>query len=262
MPANSEVYLTIVIPAYNEEAIIRETLTRVTDFLSTQDYHWEVIVVDDASTDSTVDVVNRFIVDRSDMLVRLLVNEQNRQKGATICRGVMDAGGKFTVFIDADYAYPIEQVENFLAKLENGAHIVVGNRVDPSTTYLVRPSTFNYIYQRYLLGRVFNLMVRTLLLGGVSDTQCGIKGFHTETARKLLTKMRISNFAFDVELLYIARRNGEEIVQIPVTYDYIDEPSSVRLFKHSITMFQSLIQIKINGWTRKYMINSGPGRKN
>ena len=252
MSAAGEIYLSVVVPAYNEESVIVQTLASITDFLTRQDYTWEIIVVDDASTDTTVEKVTQFTSQQPDDNVRLLVNEKNSQKGATICRGVMDARGKYVVFLDADYAYPIDQVPNFLSELENGAHIVIGNRVDPRTTYMVRPSAFNYIYRRYLFGRVFNLLVRMLLLPGIRDTQCGIKSFQVETALKILPKVRTYNFAFDVELLYIARQNGQKIVQIPVTYDYIDEPSTVRLFRHSAVMFKSLIQIKLNGWMRKY----------
>lgn len=257
MPKESDIYLSIVIPAYNKESVIEKTLTKVTEFLSVQDYEWEVIVVDDASTDSTMTEIKQFIAQHPDMMVKLLVNERNRQKGATVKRGILDAKGKYVVFIDADYAYPINQVDNFLNHLENGACIVVGNRVDASTTYLVKPSCLHSIYRRYLIGRVFNLLVRLLLLGNINDTQCGIKGFQTETARAILVKMRISNFAFDVEILYIAQQNGGTIVQIPVTYDYIDEPSSVQLIKQSLVMFKSLLQIRLNGWMKRYALDSG-----
>lgn len=258
MPKESNIYLSIVIPAYNKESIIEKTLTRVTEFLSTQDYKWEVIVVDDASTDSTVMKIKQFISHHPEKGIRLLVNERNSQKGATVKRGILDAKGKYVVFIDADYAYPVNQVDNFLNHLENGAGIVVGNRVDPNTTYLVKPSCLNSIYRRYAIGRVFNLLVRLLLLGNIRDTQCGIKGFQTESVKAILEKMRISNFAFDVEILYIARQSGEKIVQIPVTYDYIDEPSSVQLLRHSLVMFKSLLQIRLNGWMKRYVINSEP----
>ncbi|MEE9399998.1 MAG: dolichyl-phosphate beta-glucosyltransferase [Dehalococcoidales bacterium] len=258
MSANSEIYLSIIIPAYNKESTIEKALTRIAEFLSEQDYNWEVIVVDDASTDSTVAKVNQFMNQHGGISVKLLVNEQNRQKGASIRSGVLEAKGKYSIYLDADYAYPIDQIDNFLNQLENGVGIVIGNRTDPNTTFLVKPAAFNYIYQRHLLGRIFNWLVRLLLLSNIRDTQCGIKGFQTVTARAILSRMRIFNFAFDVEMLYIARQNGEKIVQIPVTYDYIDEPSSVRLFRHSLVMFKSLVQIKFNAWRKRYVINASP----
>lgn len=253
MSKASEVYLSVVVPAYNEESVIGQTLASITDFLSRQTYTWEVIVVDDASTDGTVEKITQFTSQQPDNQVRLLVNKVNRQKGASICRGIMDARGKYVVFLDADYAYPIDQVPNFLNELENGAHIVIGNRTDPNTIFWVKPIALHYIYRRYLFGRVFNWLVRLLLVKRIRDTQCGMKAFQTDTAKTVLGKMRVMNFAFDVEFLYIAWVNGENIVQIPVTYDYIDAPGTVQLFKHSVIMFKSLIQIKLNGWMGRYV---------
>jgi dolichyl-phosphate beta-glucosyltransferase len=249
------VFLSVVIPAYNEEKFIEKTLTKIASYLNVQSYEWEVIVVDDASTDSTVARIKQFISQQTDNKVRLLINEKNRQKGATIRRGVLATKGKYAVFLDADYAYPIDQIDNFLSHLENGVHIVIGDRTDPGTTYFVKPSSFSYIYQRYLLSRIFNTLVRLLLVKGIHDTQCGMKAFQTKAAKAVFEKISISSFAFDVEMLYIAQQNGRKIVQVPVTFNYIDEPSSVRLFKHSLVMFRSLVQIKFNAWRKIYVLN-------
>lgn len=254
-----DVFLSIIIPAYNEEKMIEKTLSSITDFLNKQDYTWEVIVVDDASTDGTVEKITKFTSRQPDNQVRLLVNKVNSQKGATICRGIMDAQGKYVVFLDADYAFPVNQVPNFINELGNGAHIVIGDRTDPGTVYFVKPSSFSYIYQRYLLSRVFNMLVRLLLVRGIHDTQCGMKAFQTDVAKTIFEKMRVTSFAFDVEILHIAQQNGGKIVQIPVTFDYIDEPSSVKLFRHSLIMFQSLIQIKLNSWMGRYRLDKQPG---
>ena len=256
MPASDEIYLSIIVSAYNEESVIENTLNGITEFLNSQSYGWEVIVVDDASIDSTVIRIEHFLAEHTDMNVKLLVHEWNQQKGAAIRTGISEAKGKYTLLMDADYAYPVNQAGNFLEHLEQGIPVVIGNRTDSATTFLVKPSRFPSIYQRYLLGRAFNLLVRLLLLRGIRDTQCGIKAIRTETARSLMDKMTITNFAFDVELLYIARQNGKEIIQVPVTYDYIDEPSSVRLFRHSLVMFKSLLQIRLNGWMKRYALNT------
>ncbi len=118
MPGDSSIYLSIVIPAYNKESVIEKTLSKVTEFLRAQDYEWEVVVVDDASADATVALIKQFMAEHPDMKVMLLVNEQNRQKGATIRRGILEAKGKYALFLDADYAYPIEQVDNFFPTWE------------------------------------------------------------------------------------------------------------------------------------------------
>ena len=249
---SSDIYLSIIIPAFNKEAVIDTALTKIAGFLSTQDYGWEIVVVDDASTDSTLKKVKQFMTHQQN--IRLLLNERNMKKGFTVKRGISEAGGKYAVFLDADYAYPIEQVNNFLSALENGADIVIGNRLHPDTTFLVKPLAISYIYQRHLLSRIFNLIVRLLLFKGVSDTQCGIKAFRLDTARAIFEKMTIAGFAFDVELLLIAQQNGVKVVPIPVTYDYIDEPSSVQLFRNVFEMLRSLAQIRINGWLGKYKL--------
>jgi len=245
-------YLSIIIPAYNKELVIGTTLRKIIEFLNTQDYRSEIIVIDDASNDSTVEKIKQIINRHKN--IRLLINDQNMEKGATVKRGILNARGKYVVFLDADYAFPIDQVNNFLNQLENGADIVIGNRVDPDTTYLVKPSCFHYIYQRFLIGRMFNLLVRLLFLKDIKDTQCGIKGFRTDLARAIFGKMTVTNFAFDVEILYIVQQNREKIVQIPVTYDYIDEPSSVQLFRDSLAMLKSLIKIRINDWHGRYRL--------
>ncbi len=256
MPKDGEIYLTVIIPTYNKESVIESALARSIDFLSTRDYKWEIIVIDDASTDATVTRIKHFLAEHPAVNIRLLLNERNRQKGGAIRRGVTEAAGKYALFLDADYAYPIDQVGIFLAQLEQGIPLVIGNRNDPASTYLVKPRWFPFIYERYLLGRVFNLLVRSFLVRGIRDTQCGIKAVHTATAGAFMEKMTISNFAFDVELLFIARQNGQKIVQVPVNYVYIDEPSSVQLLRHSLIMFKSLLQVRLNGWMKRYLLDN------
>jgi dolichyl-phosphate beta-glucosyltransferase len=255
MPPRDETYLSVIIPAYNKESVIETALARSIAYLSTWDYNWEIVVVDDASTDATVARIRHFLAEHPEMNIRLLLNERNRQKGGAIRRGVTEAAGKYALFIDADYAYPVDQVDNFLEQLEQGFPLVIGNRTDPASTYLVKPCWFPFIYLRYLLGRSFNLLVRTMLLRGIQDTQCGIKAVQTSTARGFMEKMTVFNFAYDVELIYIFRQNGRQIAQVPVTYDYIDEPSSVKLLRHSIVMFRSLLRVRLNGWTGRYILD-------
>ena len=250
----NELLLSLIIPAYNEESVIEDTLNKVIEHLDTQQYGWEIIVIDDASTDTTVVRVNHFIQHHSGARIRLLVNERNSKKGATIRRGILTAEGRYSVFMDADYAYPIAQLNSFLEPLADGAEVVIGNRTDPKTTYIVRPIFFHYIYQRYIISRIFNLLVRISLVKGIRDTQCGLKGFNTESAKAIMNKMTISNFTFDVELLHIAQCNAMKITQVPVTFDYIEEPSSVRLLQDSLSMLKSLFHIKLNSYRAKYKI--------
>jgi dolichyl-phosphate beta-glucosyltransferase len=256
MPSGNDTYISVIVPSYNKESAIETTLSRSVEFLNTRDYKWEIIVVDDASTDATLEKTRRFLADHPGLNIKLLEHERNQQKGAAIRTGIAQASGKYSLFLDADYAYPVNQVGNFLEHLEQGIPLVIGNRTDTRSIYLVKPFRFPYIYQRYLLGRAFNLLVRLFLLDGVCDTQCGLKAVRTDSARAIIDRMTIFNFSFDVEFLYIAKYNGLNVAQIPVTYDYIDEPSSVKLFRHSMVMLKSLVQIKLNSWTHKYQLDA------
>jgi dolichyl-phosphate beta-glucosyltransferase len=257
--SKNELLLSLIIPAYNEESTIENTLLNIIKYLNTQTYGWEVIVVDDASTDNTVERVKLIMSQHPGAKVRLLKNERNSKKGAAVKHGILAAEGKFSIFMDADYAYPVTQINTFLEPLSNGSDVVIGNRSDPKTTYIVRPVFFSYIYQRYILSHIFNTMVRLFLIKGVRDTQCGLKGFSTSAAKIIMNKITTFNFAFDVELLYIAQSNAMNIIQVPVTFDYIEEPSSVRLFKDSLIMLKSLFQIKINGYKAKYKVHTSGG---
>jgi dolichyl-phosphate beta-glucosyltransferase len=256
MPAGDGTHLSVIVPSYNKETLIETTLANCLAFLSTRDYKWEIVVVDDASTDGTVARIKHFLAEHPDLNIKLLLHERNQQKGAAIHTGINSASGKYALFLDADYAYPVDQVGNFLEHLEKGIPLVIGNRTDPHSVYIVTPIRFPYIYQRYLLSRVFNFLVRFFLHAGMNDTQCGLKAVRTDITRAIMDKMTIFNFAFDVELLFIARYNGLKVVQVPVTYDYIDEPSSVRLARHSMVMFNSLVKIKLNSWTNKYKLET------
>ena len=249
-----DIFLSVVIPAYNESRVISNTLRELSDYLEKQTYSYEVIVIDDASTDDTKQKL--LDLSRENEKINLLSNKCNEKKGASVKKGVLSARGKYVTYLDADYTYPINQIDRFLNILENKIDIVIGNRIHPDTTYLVKPSYFHYIYRRFLMSRIFNMGVRLILLKDISDSQCGIKCFRTEAAKSIFKKVTVSNFAFDVEVLYIAQKNGKKIIQIPVIYNYIDEPSSVQLFKDTFRMLKSLIQIKLKGWRKKYILDS------
>ena len=208
---SKDVFLSIVIPAYNKEAVIGTALAKIAGFLSTQDYKWEIIIVDDASTDSTVDKIKQLMTRHQS--IRLLINEQNMKKGFAVKRGILEAEGKYALFLDADYAYPIEQVNNFLNALDNGADIVIGNRFHPDTTFLIKPSVLNYIYQRYVLGRIFNRVVRLLLIKGIPDTQCGIKAFRLDTARAIFENFGILTQIVQFNGFWMRYRQNHSIIK-------------------------------------------------
>ncbi len=234
--------LTVVIPAYNEACRLPETLDRVVRYL-TDTPRWqpaEIIVVDDGSTDGTSAVVDH-VVTSGEVRVVCLAHAANRGKGAAVRTGFAAARGETILLCDADLATPIEEIERLAPASTAG--VAVGSRaLDRSRTELRQPM------YRDLMGRVFNLAVRALAVGGVHDTQCGFKLFAGDLGRSLASAQRLDGFAFDVELLFLADRWRWPMVEVPVRWRHV-EASSVRPVRHSAEMFGDLLLI---GWWRLF----------
>jgi dolichyl-phosphate beta-glucosyltransferase len=244
------VELSVIIPAYNEAAVIGETLNRVVAWLRARG-DAELLVVDDGSTDATASIVEAYAEQCPG--VRLVRNPGNRGKGYAIRNGVAHARGEYVLYTDADLVYPIEGVAPFLAALRAGADLAIGSRSHAGTLFALHPRHFSYIYQRYLVGRAYIAIVNRLLKLGVSDTQCGFKVLRGEVARDLFPRLRLDDFAFDVELLYVARQRGYRIVELPVYFLYLGEQSSVELVRDSLRMLRDLWRIRQNGRRGVYL---------
>ena len=226
--------LSIVIPAFNEEARIRSTLDQVIAFLLSRPYSWEIIVADDGSTDATARLVNELSEGRPEVkLLRL----PHRGKGGAVKHGMLAAAGEFRFLCDADLSMPIEQVERFLPPQVGGAAIVVGSREAPNSRRIGEPM------RRHLMGRFYNWLVRRLAVPGISDTQCGFKCFPGEQASALFQRQRTNGFAFDVEILFLARRSGLKVTEIGIDW-YFREESKVRPLLDSVVMTWDLIKIR------------------
>jgi dolichyl-phosphate beta-glucosyltransferase len=240
--------LSVVIPAFNEERVITTTVERVAAYLG--DCGNELIVVDDGSRDRTASLVEalqpRF------PCVRLLRLDRNRGKGAAIREGVLASRGRFVLYTDADLVYPIEGAGPFVEALEAGADVAIGSRSHERTLFALNPRHFSYIYQRYLVGRAHIEVVQRVLGLEVTDTQCGFKCFTAEAAREVFSRVTLGGFAFDVEVLYVARSLGFRIVEMPVYLLYLGEQSSVELARDSMRMLRGLVQIRHNGRAGRY----------
>ena len=188
----SDVFLSIVIPAFDEEARIGASLERVRDYLTGQDYASEVVVVDDGSSDATAAIVRRADWDRP--RVRLISTE-HRGKGHAVKTGMLQAEGEFRFLCDADLAMPIEQVSRFIPPRLEGVDVAVGSREAPGSRRFEEPA------YRHVMGRVYNAIVRTMAVPGISDTQAGFKCFRSSVARGLFEQQRLDGFGFDVEIL-------------------------------------------------------------
>ena len=227
--------LTIVIPAYNEAERIGPTLDRIGQWLEETGRDAELLVVDDGSTDDTCGVVRARA--ESDGRLRLVENGENRGKGYSVAHGVREAKGAWILFSDADLSTPIEE----LLKLEAArgqAEIAIGSRALPDSDLKKRQP-----FYREMMGRTFNLLVQALVFPGIQDTQCGFKLFRADVARQLFDLRTIDGFAFDVEVLYLARKHGHTVTEVPVIW-INDEASRVNPITHSLRMFSDILKVR------------------
>ena len=232
-------HLSLIIPAYNEEKRLPKTLTEVDSYLRTQDYDYEILVVNDGSGDKTVEIAKNLIPGIKNL--RVTGYNRNQGKGYAVRFGMMEAKGDFRLFSDADNSTSVDQVEKMWPEIEKGADIVIGSR-DIKGAVLDPPQPW---IRQMLLGEGFKLF-RKLVLGlwKIEDTQCGFKCFSKEAAENIFPKCRISRFAFDPEILIIAEKMGYKIKEIPV-YWKNDLESKVK-FKSILKIALDLFVIKLN----------------
>jgi dolichyl-phosphate beta-glucosyltransferase len=234
--ASETPHLSVIIPAYNEEQRLGESLPRIFEHLASQPYTWEVVVVDDGSSDATREVAQQL---GEGYPCRVLRNEPNRGKGYSIRRGMLEAKGAFRLFSDADLSTPIEELDKFWQHVDAGYDVVIGSRALEQSDLVVRQA-----FYREWMGRVFNLLVRTMLVGGIHDTQCGFKLFSARAAETIFPKQTLSGFAFDVELMVLARKHGFKIKEAPVRW--INSPASkVSAWRDSTRMFLDLLRLRL-----------------
>jgi glycosyltransferase involved in cell wall biosynthesis len=234
--------ISIVVPAFDEEKRVGPTLDEIVRFLDSRRIDAEVLVVDDGSRDRTSWVVGS----REHPYVRVLTNPTNRGKGWSVRRGFLEARGDWVLFTDADLSTPIEELDALLDAAVEGADVVIGSRAIDRSRILIHQSRV-----REAAGIVFNRIVRIILRLPISDTQCGFKLFNREKCERVFRLQRIQRFGFDPELLYLARKAGLVIREIPVTWRN-DDRTRVRLGRDAATMFMNLIQIRWNWISGKY----------
>jgi dolichyl-phosphate beta-glucosyltransferase len=211
-------------------------MPRVLDFAESQSYGVEVLVVDNASTDKTADVVRATAANHP--IVSLLY-QPVRGKGAAVRKGIPAGQGDYLFICDADLAMPIQEVNKFLPPALAAYDVAIASREVPGAV------RYNEPWYRHLMGRVFNLLVRLLAVPGIQDTQCGFKCFRREVAQDLFAAQTIDGWAFDVELLHIAARRGYTIVEVPVNW-YYGTHSRVSPLRDSWTMLREVLQIRRN----------------
>jgi dolichyl-phosphate beta-glucosyltransferase len=228
--------LSIVIPAFNEEKRLPAALSEIVAFVEARGFDTEVIIVDNASTDRTGKIAEDFA--SRYQFVRHLY-EATRGKGAAVRTGMLAGQGDYLLFCDADLAVPITEVKEFIPPRRDNYDIAIGSREIEGAVRHNEP------FYRHLMGRVFNLIVRLLVLPGLHDTQCGFKCFRRDVARDLFSRNRIDGWSFDVEVLCVAREKGYRIVEIPVNW-YYGESSKVNPVRDTWLMLKEVIEIKRN----------------
>jgi len=235
---DATIFLSVIVPAYNEEARLGETLQKIRTYLETRVDAGltEIIVVDDGSTDGTRRVAAEALKGRP--YDRVLRREENRGKGRSVREGVLASSGEFVLFSDADLSTPIEDWEKLFASIKAGHDIAIGSRALPGSEIRRRQNRL-----RERMGKIFNVLVRGLVLKGIPDTQCGFKLFKRQAALDVFGRLRTEGFGFDVEALYLARRLGYSIGQVPVVWANCP-PSKVRIFGSSAGMILDILRIR------------------
>jgi len=237
-------YLSVVIPAYNEEKRLPQTLQSIHDYLQASEKSFEIIVVDDGSLDHTVDVVQEFGKHHDG--VRLLSYAPNQGKGYAVRTGMLAGNGDFLLLDDADGSSPIAELSLLEAAIASGADIAIGSRNMPESEQKVK----THVHRKYM-GNAFNVIVQSLLLPGIRDTQCGFKLFKHEVAHDLFSVAKQAGFAFDVEILFIARLRKYKISEIAINWTNVPG-SKVNVFFDSAKMFLQVVGIRLAAWTGRY----------
>lgn len=229
-------FLSLIIPAYNEENRLPATLSQVLDFIKTQPYQTEVLVVENGSHDRTYQIAEDFASRHPQILA---IHEEQRGKGLAVKRGMLQATGEFLFMCDADLSMPVREIVRFLPPILDDFDIAIGSREAAGA------QRFNEPFYRHYGGRLINAMIRLLALPGMHDTQCGFKCFRREIAHDLFGKMTLTGWSFDIEILYIARLRGYRIVEVPIPW-YFNPLSKLSVIKDTFRMAVDILAVHRN----------------
>lgn len=238
------IYLSVIIPAFNEEKRLSNTLTKVFHYLDSKDFKSEVVVVDDGSTDKTNEIASDFQKKRSNLT--LLRNQKNSKKGYSVKRGVFHANGEYVLYSDADLSTPIEELEKFYKWIEEGYDVIIAARNLPESKKEIKQPI-----HREVGGYIYRKLNRLLFRHGLHDTQCGFKCFKKEVAQELFKRQTVFDFAFDIEILVLALLMGYTIHEVPVIWRNADH-TRLNFVADSFRMLTSLLKIKLNFVLNRY----------
>jgi glycosyltransferase involved in cell wall biosynthesis len=229
-------FLSIIIPAYNEEDRLPYTVEQIFSFLKEQSYPAEVLVVENGSKDRTFEIASEFAKHYPNLSV---FQEKQKGKGNAVRLGMLKARGEYRFMCDADLSMPIAELKKFLPPALHDVDIAIASReVQGAVRY-------NEPYLRHLTGRVFNNLIRLLVLPGLQDTQCGFKCFRAQVAEDIFRYQTLTGWSFDVEVLYIAQRKGYQVREVPIHWHFKAD-TKISILKDSWKMFLDLLTIRLN----------------
>ena len=235
-------FLSLIIPAHNEEARLPETLKQVFEFTERQSYPVEIILVENGSSDRTYQIAQEFAGQHP--LFQLLQNPQSG-KGRAVRQGMLAARGNYRFMCDVDFSMPLNEIEHFLPPNLQDYDIAIASREAPGAVRIGEP------YYRHFVGRMYNGLIRFLALPGLQDTQCGFKCFQGPVAEDLFRRQTLTGWSFDVEILFIARLLGYKVIEIPIHW-YYNPHSKISVMRDSFKMGMDLLTIRLNGLRKIY----------
>lgn len=236
--------LSIVLPAYNEAQRLAASLEKVLQYAQQRRGSWEIIVVNDGSSDNTADIVRRYA--KAQPTLRLIENSGNRGKGFSVRNGMLHARGELLLFSDADLSSPIQEADKLFAAIQAGADVAIGSRWMRKELQVKRQPI-----HRRALGRMFNLALRLILGLNFKDTQCGFKAFRRSAAEQVFPRQKIERWGFDPELLYLAKRAGLRIEEVPVEWAH-RTGTHISPLRDGLRMFVELFKIRWNAMSGRY----------
>ena len=240
---HNDVFLSIVIPVYNESNRVHLCIQALTEYLPTLGFETEVVFVDDGSPDNTVAKIREL---SPTFKYDIVSYTPNRGKGEAVRQGMLHAKGAYRLFMDADMSTPINELEKFLPYMNNGSDVIIGSRKTKGAHILKSQPLW-----RKKLGEVFTLMSNVLLVPGVTDFTCGFKVFSKTAAETIFTRQKIERWGFDAEILFIAAKHGFKIIEVPVNW-INDAGTKVELKKDVLRSLNDLYQIRRNNFNHRY----------
>ena len=237
--------ISLIIPAYNEENRLPRALEQVFAFLEKESFAFEVVVVENGSTDRTFEIANKFAANKPNLIV---IHEEAKGKGNAVRRGVLAARGEYRFICDTDLSMPIEEILKFFPPQLNDFDVAIGSREAAGAVRYDEPP------YRHWGGRLVNLLIRILVLPGFKDTQCGFKCFRAAATKQLFEQQTLTGWSFDIELLFLARRKKLRIKEVPINW-YFDADSKVNAIRDALRMISDIFRIHLNSIRGRYDLN-------